>query len=497
MGGIGATELNITGFSTVLGEFNVGPSGSVLTVLGIGGSVGVGTQLPRVLLDVRSPVSVGQTAFYVQGDSTITGRLYVDDIQVRNIYSTGIATFPSIDISSATITNLTGTNLNISGVSTLITAQIANLSATNTNLANLNVSGITSLNSLSIGSTQIVSNTRELQNIVSLDAVTTTTIENAITNAPNTFTDLSVSGFSTFSGSTLFNNNVIVSGITTLGITTTTNLSANTLTVGNFFVNSGIVSAITGIITYYGDGSRLSNTGIGINSTGFSVGYGITTINFRGSAVSTIEAYSGIATVTLTGGSGGGGAAGNDGEIQYAMSGSLASSSNLTFDESSIYLRGRTGVGIGTSAIDALNTPAYVQSLRTSSSIVLNNKIGIGTTIPIKNLEVVGDSLVTGNLQVTGITTSQDFDSLSDVKLKENIETVNDALEIVSQLRGVKFNWKESKQGSYGVIAQELETILPDLVRGSDTRTVNYNGIIGILIESVKELKNEVERLKK
>ena len=132
----------------------------------------------------------------------------------------------------------------------------------------------------------------------------------------------------------------------------------------------------------------------------------------------------------------------------------------------------------------------------------LNNKVGIGTTIPIKNLEVIGDSsftgssLITGNLKVTGITTSQDFDSLSDARLKENVETVSGALETVSQLRGVKFNWKESKQNSYGVIAQELEEILPDLVHGSDTRTVNYNGIIAILIESIKELKQEVEILK-
>ena len=72
-----------------------------------------------------------------------------------------------------------------------------------------------------------------------------------------------------------------------------------------------------------------------------------------------------------------------------------------------------------------------------------------------------------------------------------------EGLEItLKQLRGVKFDWKESGLPSYGVIAQELEEVLPELVHGNDPKTVNYNGIIGVLIEAIKELKAEVEELK-
>jgi hypothetical protein len=46
------------------------------------------------------------------------------------------------------------------------------------------------------------------------------------------------------------------------------------------------------------------------------------------------------------------------------------------------------------------------------------------------------------------------------------------------------------------VIAQELEEILPDLVKSGEVKSVNYNGLIGVLIEAVKELKGEVEELK-
>ena len=67
---------------------------------------------------------------------------------------------------------------------------------------------------------------------------------------------------------------------------------------------------------------------------------------------------------------------------------------------------------------------------------------------------------------------------------------------LFKSLRGVSFDWKESGKKSYGVIAQELEQILPELVSDTDPKTVNYNGIIGVLIEAVKELKNEVDELK-
>ena len=100
------------------------------------------------------------------------------------------------------------------------------------------------------------------------------------------------------------------------------------------------------------------------------------------------------------------------------------------------------------------------------------------------------------NVLIAGVCTAQDFNSLSDINYKENVNTVESALEKVNQLRGVKFDWKESGLPSYGVIAQELEKVLPELVHGSDPKTVNYNGIIGVLIEAIKELSKEVSDLK-
>ena len=96
--GIGVTNITVTGISTNLDELNVGVGGTTLTAisnatLGIGGSVGVGTDAPGYLLEVHSPVSTGQTALYVKGDMRVTGDINIDDISIGDINVSGISTF--------------------------------------------------------------------------------------------------------------------------------------------------------------------------------------------------------------------------------------------------------------------------------------------------------------------------------------------------------------------------------------------------------------------
>jgi hypothetical protein len=232
LGGIGATDVYVGSAATVIGTLSVGSDGTTLTATG--SSVGVGTDLPSYLLDVRSPVSTGQTALYVQGDVRVTGDLAVDDItldqaSIANLVVTGIGTIETLDVNIGTIDYLTGTNIYYSGIATA--------------------------GSISIGSTQVISSGFELQNIASLDATTTATIEAAIANGPNVFTDLEVTGISTL---------------------------------GTVLVSSGIVTATSGIVTYYGDGSNLTGVStslvasVGIQSGGTQIGAGITTVNVVG-----------------------------------------------------------------------------------------------------------------------------------------------------------------------------------------------------------------------
>ena len=103
---------------------------------------------------------------------------------------------------------------------------------------------------------------------------------------------------------------------------------------------------------------------------------------------------------------------------------------------------------------------------------------------------------ITGALVATG-----DVTAFSDITLKEDIEVIPNALDKVSQIRGVTFTRKDLDDESRksGVIAQEVEKVLPEVVTTNEDgiKTVAYGNLVGLLIESIKELKAEVETLKK
>jgi hypothetical protein len=119
-----------------------------------------------------------------------------------------------------------------------------------------------------------------------------------------------------------------------------------------------------------------------------------------------------------------------------------------------------------------------------------SGSVGIGTTNPTSKLHVVGD------VSVSGILTAGDFNSTSDIRLKTNIKPFENTLEKIVQINGVSFNWIENNAKSGGIIAQDVEKVFPELVSQTEIKTVNYNGLIGVLIEAIKELKSEVEDLK-
>jgi hypothetical protein len=92
------------------------------------------------------------------------------------------------------------------------------------------------------------------------------------------------------------------------------------------------------------------------------------------------------------------------------------------------------------------------------------------------------------------------FNTTSDIKLKENVKTITGALDTVCALRGVTFDWIATKESTLGFIAQEVEKVVPELVSHNvedDIKTVNYGNMVALLTEAVKELKAEIEELKK
>jgi len=97
------------------------------------------------------------------------------------------------------------------------------------------------------------------------------------------------------------------------------------------------------------------------------------------------------------------------------------------------------------------------------------------------------------------------FGSISDIRLKENIEPITNALDKVSQIGGYTFAYKKNPDVRMtGVIAQEVEKVLPEVIYttaeiGSEKENlaVRYENMVGLLIEAIKELKAEVDTLKR
>ena len=119
-------------------------------------------------------------------------------------------------------------------------------------------------------------------------------------------------------------------------------------------------------------------------------------------------------------------------------------------------------------------------------------------TATIDTSVVVGSgvTITTNGINVVGVVTATDFNSTSDLSLKTNIQTIPNPIDKILQINGVTFNWRENNKPSVGIIAQEIEKVFPELVNGENPKTVNYNGLIGLLIEAIKEQQTEINNLK-
>jgi len=101
-------------------------------------------------------------------------------------------------------------------------------------------------------------------------------------------------------------------------------------------------------------------------------------------------------------------------------------------------------------------------------------------------------------LSGTGTLSATQFTSLSDINKKKNIRPIENAIDITKKLEGVRFDWIDNDTPSIGVIAQEVEKVLPELVEETDgVKSVSYGNIVGVLIEAIKEQQIRIEELER
>ena len=139
----------------------------------------------------------------------------------------------------------------------------------------------------------------------------------------------------------------------------------------------------------------------------------------------------------------------------------------------------------------------------TASELNLLDGSTAGTVVASKAVVVDSNKDISGfrNIANTGtittggaITASGDITAFSDERLKSDIETIDNALDKVMNMRGVSFTKQAEKK--IGVIAQEVEKVLPEVVSDGEYKSVAYGNMVGVLIEAIKELKSQLDNHK-
>ena len=352
-GGIGATDVHVSGMTTILNELNVGLGGTVLTVLGTGDQfVGINTASPQFRLDVRSPVSTGQTALYVYGDMRVTGDIELDDINLDDATIQNLTVTEALNVSNSGLSTFSGRvdfNDSVDVEDNLIVAGLATITKDLTVSSNAIVAGFTTLTgAATLSSNAIVAGLTTLTGAATLSSTL------GVTGGSTLSSDLIVSGLSTFSGITTFGGRVgvitdfVVDGNTTLtGLTTMTgdvtavNLNVTGVATAAAFSGDiiGVAATFSGNVTIggtltYEDVTNIDSVGmitaregiqvlagginavgvvtassfdgggqIGVRSEGTFIGTGVTMVDFKSTnELNTVDfdSTAGIATVTVT-----------------------------------------------------------------------------------------------------------------------------------------------------------------------------------------------------
>jgi len=172
---------------------------------------------------------------------------------------------------------------------------------------------------------------------------------------------------------------------------------------------------------------------------------------------------------------------------------------------------GRAIFTSGTVSCGAITAPTSTNTINglvinsgALSSVTTLNTITIGSTGNVSGMGTLSCGVITAPTTSTinalsinaGTCTGVDFIATSDQRTKTNITTISNALDIVKELRGVYFTRIGQTKQTVGVIAQEVEAVLPEVVHtdSEGLKSVSYGNMVGVLIEAVKTLS---ERLKK
>jgi hypothetical protein len=296
-------------------------------------------------------------------------------------------------------------------------------------------------------------------------------------------------------------------------------------------------SPVGGNFTRIGLGNRVENgiVALGANAQSYEIGELVATVSENGSLAANSRLYL-VTANALTNGS-----TVNFLDIGAPQGYSIGVNDNVLFSGQQVLsprIYATTNLAVGTTTPDATLTVAGVAkitgNLTVLSNVVVSGNVTATSNVTASNVKAVGNvtattitasgtatattvtatgnmnavnvtasSVVTattvnasGNITAINVTASGDVNTTSDRKVKTNIVPIDNALAKAIQIEGVYYNRIGEDVRKVGVIAQDIERILPEVVTGTDLKSVSYGNIVGLLIEAIKELNKEVQELK-
>jgi hypothetical protein len=456
---------------------------------------------------INNNVSINNNAdisnnLFVHNNTELNNLIVFNNTSMNMLNVTGMALFNNVSMNNISMNNASMNNASISNV-TINRASINNISMNNASVDYINIStstiynlDVTTISTIDISSNNAIITNASINN-ASFDFIFVNNVSVVNTLTATTIDTINMSNTNIYSTNISNNNNASFNNVTILGKT-------------SLFVDA--VNNNPLIISKPGTSNAMpdSNGNGGGNSdififppTYIALLYSdiiyCDTIRSKGS---TIISFENIGKFTLFR------------QTNPVIDGIFALGVTSVPIIYNAYTCGAMSHGIG-NTLDPTTVNTFDLSANSANvGIIYNGPVNIGQNTPSSfNLNATGNIKYSGTLTITGTTTAEgvlnvtqnllvggNITSYSDIKLKDNIKKLTNSLDKIDNINGYSYTRNDLDDTSkvyIGLIAQEVETMYPELVENkNDIKSINYQSIIAILVECVKELKCEINKLK-
>ena len=189
-----------------------------------------------------------------------------------------------------------------------------------------------------------------------------------------------------------------------------------------------------------------------------------------------------------------------DDAITIADGGNITIGGTLDMNGNELILDADADTSITADADDAIDFRCEGEDQMTLSNGALlpatDNDLDLGSSSKEFKNGYFDGILYTDEISNSGSITSATYFYSSVAALKEDIQTIENPLEKVQALRGVSYKWKDTGRKDIGLVADEVQEVLPELVVENEHKQMDYGHMIGLLVEAIKEQQKEIEELK-